>query len=146
MVQKLQYAFISGATAVKKDNVRKHAVSAMHIWLTMISVWWTCIVVPWGSHLTHDITVNLKNDQWQNFTEAVDLLCNTQILHCKMLSKVLRKICFAEQNNCYAKFQTAIHTCILHSTNCSAKKMTEFDPHCEVYSKVMLATACFRGC
>ena len=52
----------------------------------------------------------------------------TQILHCKMLSKVLRKICFAEQNNCYAKFQTAIHTCILHSTNCSAKKMTEFDP------------------
>ena len=24
-------AFISGATAVKKDNVRKHAVSAMHI-------------------------------------------------------------------------------------------------------------------
>ena len=52
----------------------------------------------------------------------------TQILHCKMLSKVLRKICFAEQNNCYAKFQTAIHTCILHSTNCSAKKMTGFDP------------------
>ena len=60
----------------------------------------------------------------------------TQILHCKMLSKVLRKICFAEQNNCYAKFQTAIHTCtcILHSTNCSAKKMTEFDP-CKIVKK-----------
>ena len=63
----------------------------------------------------------------------------TQILHCKMLSKVLRKICFAEQNNYYAKFQTAIHTCILHSTNCSAKKMTEFDPckgyKCDAYKE-----------
>ena len=82
--------FISGATAVKKDNVKKHAVSTKHITATQRN--WSCRFAT-----------------------------QTHILHCKML-KMLCKICFAEQNNCYAKFQTAIQTYIMYSTNCSAKK------------------------
>ena len=72
--------------------------------------------------------MNLKNDQWQNFTEAVDLLCKHKFCIAKCLAKCSAKFVLRSKITAMQNFKLLYMYVFCIAQTALQKKMTEFDP------------------